>query len=128
MNYFKPAAGLLILVFILVVTFVLFLDHRENSKEAERKAELDSCIETADKVRDVDYQMAQNYVASHIEVGDFDMMMAECLQTPSFPSKTESQCRSAVIQGIRKNFNVDDETVEAKYQTSVSNCRAKYGS
>lgn len=127
MKYFKPAAGLLILIFMLGVAFVLFLDYRENSKEVERKAELDSCIETADYVRDIDHQMVQRYIASHIEVGDFDTMMAGCLQTPSFPSKTESQCRSAVIQSIKKNFNVDDESVESKYQTSVSNCRARYG-
>jgi len=156
MQYFKPAAGLILLIFGLLMVFVLFInfiDSKEADKNQERTTQLqetkcngyESCVRKAETDRNWNRSISDDLVQAMKDSGSYYTHIDTCMQikyvVPNDSILTDEMKQSVWMQA-QNAFNreithwikatgffspYDEETLEEVYNKDVSECRTKYG-
>lgn len=145
MQYFKPAAGIIILVFTLLVLYNLIDSHIEEKQrqervqetqrvEASRQYNLDKCIEDADYAKYDAESVARNVMLANQQSGRYDTLVNNCMSNAWVPdfstpglkdaayNQTLTKCKIAVDASFMNQAEIDQD-----YQNALTNCRVKYG-
>lgn len=150
MNYFKQAAGLIVLIFVLFVAFRIFEEHVEEKRltelriqRAEDRRQYDECVSGVDAVKTFDENLARAAVAEARSNGSYNQMMQSCLASTFTPTssdgrdrnnfyanmqkQSEQKCEVEVVMNILTYpLSLDPDTINSKHATGVMECKNKY--
>lgn len=149
-NYFKPAAGLIVLIFVLFIAFRLFEEHMEEKRltelraqRAEEKRQYEECVSGVDAVKRFDEDLARLTLAEARNNGSFNQMMQSCLASTFTPTSSyggdrnnfnanmqkisEQKCEVEVVMNILTYpLSLDPDSVDSKHAAGVMECKSKY--
>lgn len=150
MQYFKPAAGIIILIFVLLVLFIFI---QSSMEENERKARVqeqsqaaynkassyDRCVEAAESEKERSQSVGRSEVMFDLNNGNFQRKVSECIANSplsSLESRTVedaknqmvlNSCEKQVSQTILARVNATPEEIDAQYDQDMRSCEMKYG-
>jgi hypothetical protein len=155
MQYFKPAAGIIIFIFVLAVIYGSIQDKRNNERieaqrqvEAKELADYNSCIGLADSELSFNQILAEGLVTAARESGLHDDLYQRCMNRKLFVDGSYDGITSdrGLALAAERNMEICDlESVEeikdksapygsftnnslnSAYEAEVSACKNKYG-
>lgn len=147
MQYFKPAAGIIVLIFVLVLLYQLIIGGMEERKREQRATDqaraelvrqdnLEECLDQADYDKYDAEQVGFSLLFAAIRNGRYDSQVQECVNSAWVPDYISPGLREAELNrrqneceaGIEASYvNQNDAEIAAQYQRDVQNCQARYG-
>lgn len=150
MNYFKPAAGIIVLIFVLFVLHNIIDSSLEENRRKERLQEsqraeasqqfrYDSCIEKAEFDKEAKASWGRSELGVQYTNGSYESAVSNCIaknpltSIQSYSSEGSKQqivrnaCESSVTESILRSVGATPEQIAAQYQQDMRSCEVNYG-
>jgi|GEM_PF-4120947 len=146
MQYFKPAAGIIILIFILALIFDTLTSNNEQQLKVEQVnyerqlrmsdvANHEECIAEADFTKYQAEQVGYSRLFAAVRSGEYDASVQRCMNSLPYPS-TNSAIRDDVIkmaeaqcdQKVEDGYLLSNkENIESDYLQALEVCELRHG-
>jgi len=150
MQYFKPAAAIIILIFVLALIYEGTTNGMDENKrqtaletqkmnESARQNNYTQCVEKAESNKEKTARVGRTELALQQSSGRHEAMVDTCIAnnplsaTQYSPAQAPSRqmvrnnCEAAATESIMRSHNAMPEEIEEQYKLDLQACGVKYG-